>query len=59
MSQKTAERYAVDRSKLQTPIMLVGPSNQQVHATELCNIAYAYVVDTLEECYETPGDERW
>jgi hypothetical protein len=74
VSQKTAARYAVDRSKLQTPIMLDGPSNQQVRATELCTIAfpqekavggkmiiYAYVVDTLEECYETPGDclQRW
>ncbi len=70
VSQKTA----VDRSKLQTPIMLDGPSNQQVPATELCTIAfpqekavggkmaiYAYVADTLEECYETPGDDlqRW
>jgi hypothetical protein len=69
VSQKTAARYAVDRSKLRTPIMLDGPSNQQVCAAELCTIAfpqdkavggklviYAYVVDTLEECYETPGD---
>jgi hypothetical protein len=74
VSQRAAARYAVDRSKLQTPIMLDGPSNQQVRATELCTIAfpqekdvggkmviYAYVVDTLEECYETPGDglQRW
>jgi hypothetical protein len=69
VSQKTAARYAVHRSKLQTPIMVDGPSNQQVRATELCTIAfpqekavggkmiiYAYVVDTLEECYKTPGD---
>ncbi len=40
VSQKTAVRYAVDRSKLQTPIMLDGPSNQQVRATELCTIAF-------------------
>jgi hypothetical protein len=60
VSQRTAARYAVDRSKLQTPIMVDGPSNQQVRATELCTIAfpqekamggkmiiYAYVVDAL------------
>ncbi len=62
------------RSKLQTPIRVDRPSNQQVRATELCTIAfpqekavdgkmiiYAYVVDTLEEFYETPGDglQRW
>ncbi len=69
MSQKTAARYAVHRSKLQAPIVVDGPSNQQVRATEICTIAfpqekavggmmiiYAYLVDTLEECYETPGD---
>jgi hypothetical protein len=54
--------------------MVDGPSNQQVRATELCTIAfpqekavggkmiiYAYMVDTLEECYETPGNglQRW
>jgi hypothetical protein len=74
VSQKTAARYAVDRSKLQMPIMLDGPSDQQTRATELCTIAfpqekavggkmviYAYVVDTLEEYYETPGNDlqRW
>jgi hypothetical protein len=74
MGQKTAARYAVHRSKLPTPLMVDGPSNQQVRATELCTIAfpqekavggkmiiYAYVVDTLEECYETPGGglQRW
>ncbi len=40
VSQKTAARYAVDRSKLQTPIMLDGPSKQQVRMTELCTIAF-------------------
>jgi hypothetical protein len=40
VSQKTAARYTVERSKLQTPIMLDGPSNQQVRATELCTIAF-------------------
>jgi hypothetical protein len=74
VSQKTAARYAVHRSKLPTPLMVDGPSNRQVCATELCTIAfpqekavcgkmiiYAYVVDTLEECYETPSDglQRW
>ncbi len=74
VSLKTAARYAVHRSKLQTPIMVDRPSNQQVRTTELCTIAfpqekavggkmiiYSYVVDTLEECYETPGDglQRW
>jgi hypothetical protein len=74
VSQKTAARYAVHRSKLPTPLMVDKPSNQQVRATELCTIAfpqekavggkmiiYAYVLDTLEECYETPGDglQRW
>ena len=55
------------RSKLPTPIMVDGPSSQQVRATELCTIAfpqekavggkmiiYAYVVDTLEDA----GDAR-
>jgi hypothetical protein len=74
VSQKTAARYAVHRSKLPTPAMVDGPANQQVRATEHCTIAfpqekvvggkmiiYAFVVDTLEECYETPGDglQRW
>jgi hypothetical protein len=54
--------------------MVDGPANQQVRATEHCTIAfpqekavggkliiYAFVVDALEECYETPGDglQRW
>ncbi|MFN9908911.1 MAG: hypothetical protein ACK56F_22770, partial [bacterium] len=64
VSQKTAARYAVHRSKLPTPLMVDGPSNRQVCATELCTIAfsqekavggkmiiYSYVVDMLEECY--------
>ncbi len=74
VSQKTAARYAVHRSKLPTPVMVDGPANHQVRATEHCTIAfpqekavggrmiiYAFVVDTLEECYETPGDglPRW
>ncbi len=40
VSQKTAARYAVHRSKFHTPIMVDGPSNQQVRATELCTIAF-------------------
>ncbi len=74
VSQKTAARYAVHRSKLPAPLMVDGPSNQKVPSTEHCTIAipqekavggkmiiYAFVVDTLEECYETPGDglQRW
>ncbi len=74
VSQKTAARYAVHRSKLPAPIMVAGPANQQVCATEHCTMAfpqekavggkliiYAFVVDTLEEYYETPGDglQRW
>ncbi len=74
VSQKTAARYAVHRSKFPAPLMVDGPSNQKVRATEHCTIAfpqekavggkmiiYAFVVDTLEEYYETPGDglQRW
>jgi hypothetical protein len=54
--------------------MVDGPSNQKVHATEHCTIAfpqekavggkmiiYAFVVDALKEYYETHGDglQRW
>jgi hypothetical protein len=54
--------------------MLTGPAGQQVRATEHCTLAfpqekavggkmiiYAFVVDTLEEFYETPdgGLQRW
>ncbi len=62
VSQKTAARYAMHRSKLPTPVKVAGPANQQVRATEHCTIAfpqekavggkliiYAFVVDTLEE----------
>jgi hypothetical protein len=74
ISQKTAARYAVHRSKLPAPVMVAGPANQQVRATEHCTMAfpqekavggkliiYAFVVDTLEELYETPkgGLQRW
>ncbi len=74
ISQKTAARYAVHRSKLPEPVMLAGPAGQQVRATEHCTMAfpqekavggklviYAFVVDTLEEIYETPdgGLQRW
>jgi hypothetical protein len=74
ISQKTAVRYAMHRSKLPAPVMVAGPAGQQVRATEHCTMAfpqekavggkliiYAFVVDTLEELYETPygGLERW
>jgi hypothetical protein len=50
--------------------MVTGPAGQQVRATEHCTLAfpqekavggYAFVVDTLEELYETPdgGLQRW
>ncbi len=74
VSQKTAARYAVHRSKLPEPVMVTGPAGQQVRATEHCTMAfpqekavggklviYAFAVDTLEELYETPdgGLQRW
>jgi hypothetical protein len=74
ISQKTAARYAVHRSKLPEPVMVAGPAGQQVRATEHCTMAfpqekavggklviYAFVVDALEELYETPngGLQRW
>jgi hypothetical protein len=40
VSQKTAARYAVHHSKLPTPVMVAGPANQQVRATEHCTIAF-------------------
>ncbi len=74
ISQKTAARYVVHRSKLPAPVMVAGPAGQQVHVTEHCTMAfpqekavggklviYAFVVDTLEELHETPGGglQRW
>ncbi len=74
VSQRTAAWYAVGRTKLQTPVMLEGPSVAPTRATELCTIVfpqeravggkmviYAYMVDALEEYYETPygGLQRW
>jgi hypothetical protein len=74
VSQRTAARYGVDRTKLQAPLMLEGPSGVPTCATEICTIAfpqeravggkmviYAFVVDALEEYYETPqgGLQRW
>jgi hypothetical protein len=74
VSRGTAARYAINRSKLSGPIMVTGPAGQQVRAIEHCAIAFpqekavggkmlifAFVVDTLEELYETPygGLERW
>ncbi len=40
VSQKTAARYEVHRSKLPAPIMVAGPANQQVQATEHCTMAF-------------------
>ncbi len=74
ISQKTATRCAMHRSKLPEPLMLTGPAGRRVRATERCEIAipqesavggrmviFAFVVDKLEEVYETPygGLERW
>ena len=74
ISQETAKRYAMHRSKLPEPLMLTGPAGQQVRAIERCEIAipqeravggrmviFAFVVDKLGEIYETPygGLERW
>jgi hypothetical protein len=74
ISQKTAARYAVHRSKLPAPVIVAGPAGQQVRAMEHCTMAfpqekavggkliiYSFVVDALEELYETPdgGLQRW
>jgi hypothetical protein len=74
VSQKAAARYGVDRTKLQTPLMLEGPSGAPRFATEICTIAfpheravggkmmiYGFVVDKLEEYCEVPqgGLQRW
>jgi hypothetical protein len=74
ISQEKAARYAMHRSKLPEPLTLTGPAGQQVHAIERCEIAFpqekavggkmvifAFVVDKLEELYETPygGLVRW
>jgi hypothetical protein len=71
---KTAARYGVDRTKLQAPLMLEGPSGAPMCATEICTIVFpqeravggemmvfAFVVDTLEEYCETPqgGLQKW
>ncbi len=62
MSQRTAAPYGVDRTKLQAPLMLEGPSGVTTSATENGTIAFfqeravggkmvifAFVVDVLEE----------
>jgi hypothetical protein len=74
VSQRTAVRYGVDRSKLEAPLALEGPSGVPMRATEICTIAFpqeravggkmvifAFVVDALEEYYETPhgGLQKW
>jgi hypothetical protein len=61
VSQRTAAQYGVDRTKLQEPLMLEGPSGVPTCATETCTIAFpqeravggkmvvfAFVVDALE-----------
>jgi hypothetical protein len=74
VSKRTAARYGVDRSKLQAPLVLEGPSGMPMCATEICTkafpqeravggkvVIFAFVVDALEEYYETPqgGLQRW
>ncbi len=36
ISQETATRYAMHRSKLPEPLMLTGPAGRQARATERC-----------------------
>ncbi len=74
VSQRTAAGYGVERTKLQTPLMLEGPSGAPTRGTEICTIAFpqeravggkmmifAFVVDALEEYCEMPhgGLQRW
>ncbi len=74
VSQRTAARYGVGRAKLEAPLALEGPSGVPMRATETCTMAFpqeravggkvmifAFVVDALEEYYETPhgGLQRW
>ncbi len=40
ISQRTAVRYAMHRSKLPAPVMVAGPAGQQVRATEHCTMAF-------------------
>ncbi len=40
ISQKTAARYTMHRSKLPEPLTLTGPAGQQVRAMERCEIAF-------------------
>jgi hypothetical protein len=70
ISQKTAARYAVHRSKLSKPVMVAGPAaGQQVRATEHCTMAfpqdkavggklviYAFVVDALRDARRRPAE---
>jgi hypothetical protein len=72
ISQETAARYAMHRSKLPEPLMLTGPAGRQVRAIGHCEIAFpqekavgrrmvifAFEVDKLEELYETPYGGPW
>jgi hypothetical protein len=67
ISQETAARYAMHRSKLSGPLVLAGPAGQEVRAIGHCEIAipqeravggrmviFAFIVDKLGEVYETP-----
>jgi hypothetical protein len=65
VSQMTAARHGVDRSKLEVPLALEAPSGVPMRATQICTIAFpqeravggkmvifAFLVDALEEYYE-------
>ncbi len=72
VSQATAIRCGVDRTTLQTPLMLKGPTGTPTRATETCTMVFpledsdgrklevhALVVETLEEYYGVPQGSMW
>jgi hypothetical protein len=72
VSQATALRCGVDRTMLQTPLMLEGPTGAPTRGTEICTIVFplegsqgrtlevhALVVDKLEEYYGVPQNSMW
>ncbi len=74
ISQEAAARYALHRSMFSGSLVLAGPAGQEVRAIGHCGVAipqekaadgniliFVFIVDKLEEVYETPygGLERW
>jgi hypothetical protein len=74
ISQEAAARYALHRSMFSGSLVLAGPAGQEVRAIGHCGIVipqekaadgniliFVFIVDKLEEVYETPygGLERW